>query len=428
MSDLAGRIENANLRAMELVLRAEPVWIDVQPLGQFLADLPGRTVLHNGPPIEPENLPPLLRTSICGAAVHEGLADDLDQAWQRVLDQRIHLRPARDFACACGGAQAITASTPMQIVENRRTQKRGAVAFQEGPSADCLRWGRYNSVISERMSWFSGELGPVLGGALRDVEGIDLRSIVGPATAMGDENHCRQEASSSLLFRRLASLLVRNQMPGPVRQRVLTWLAENGRFFLHVLMAAAVAVAEGIDALADCTVVTTLAGNGYQFGIQVAGLGKRWFTAPCPTCEGAFVDPAYDASVAGAYCGDSSMVETWGFGASAAAAGPTFIRAAGGDMALALARTAEARRYCLGEHDWAPIPADDFRGPAVGIDIRRVLETGILPTCHGGMHHVQGGLAGIGAIRVPRSCFAQAAEAMGLSGPAGFKPERNASA
>jgi hypothetical protein len=391
-----------------------PVWVDVQPLGQFLPGLPPETILHNGPPIEPESLPALLRTSICGAALHEGLADDLDLAWQGVLEGRIKLRPARDLPCACGGAQAVSASTPMQIVEDRRTQKRGAVAFQEGPSADCLRWGRYNPVIAERMTWFAQELGPVLGRALRASDGIDLRSILGPATAMGDENHCRQEASSSLLFRRLAALLAGAQMPGAARKRVLTWLADNGRFFLHVLMAAAVAVAEGIDSLADCTVVTTLAGNGYEFGIQVAGTGKRWFKAPCPTCQGAFVDPAYDASVAGAYCGDSSMVETWGFGASAAAAGPLFIRAAGGDMSLALARTAEARRYCLGEHDWAPIPADNFRGPGAGIDIRRVLDTGILPTCHGGMHHVEGGLAGIGAIRVPRACFVQAAEAMGL--------------
>lgn len=415
MNDRHRQAEQANAKALDILLAAEPAWIDVQPASRFIEDLPARTILHNGPPIAPENLPALLRTSISGAAVHEGLAEDMDAAWDAVRDGRIALAAARDFRCACGGAQVVSASTPLQIVEDRRTGRRGGVAFQEGPSADCLRWGRYNRTIAERMTWFRDELGPILGQVLRDSDGIDLRSIAGPATAMGDENHCRQEASSSLLFRHLAPLLLEADASGEATRRCIDWLAGNGRFFLHVLMAASVAAAEGIAGIPHCSIVTTLAGNGYEFGIQVAALPGQWFTAECPTCTGAFVDPSYDASVAGAYCGDSSMVETWGFGACAAAAGPSFVRAAGGDMAQALSRTAEARRYCLGEHDWAAIPADGFRGVPVGIDVLRVRQTGILPTCHGGMHHVAGGLAGIGAIRVPEGCFAQAAEALGLA-------------
>jgi hypothetical protein len=47
----------------------------------------------------------------------------------------------------------------------------------------------------------------------------------------------------------------------------------------------------------------------------------------------------------------------------------------------------------------------DFQGPPVGIDMRKVVSTGITPVIHGGMHHVNGGQAGAGSTQVPLACF-----------------------
>ena len=44
----------------------------------------------------------------------------------------------------------------------------------------------------------------------------------------------------------------------------------------------------------------------------------------------------------------------------------------------------------------------------VGIDIRKVLSTGISPVIHGGMFNKEGGLIGAGMARIPMECFEKA--------------------
>lgn len=83
------------------------------------------------------------------------------------------------------------------------------------------------------------------------------------------------------------------------------------------------------------------------------------------------------------------------------------VRLYGGGNADTLRRTADYRKICLGTHDWAPIPQCDFQGPPVGIDVCRVVSTGIAPVIHGGIGHKDGGQAGAGAMVVPMACFTE---------------------
>ena len=60
------------------------------------------------------------------------------------------------------------------------------------------------------------------------------------------------------------------------------------------------------------------------------------------------------------------------------------------------------------------IPALDFRGTPLGIDVRKVMETGILPQINTGIAHKDPGvgMVGAGILRAPGQCFKDAFEAM----------------
>jgi hypothetical protein len=62
----------------------------------------------------------------------------------------------------------------------------------------------------------------------------------------------------------------------------------------------------------------------------------------------------------------------------------------------------------VGRNHNYPIPLLDFNGPPIGIDIRKVVETGITPICHGGIISKEGGQAGAGAARFPMKIYTDA--------------------
>jgi hypothetical protein len=68
---------------------------------------------------------------------------------------------------------------------------------------------------------------------------------------------------------------------------------------------------------------------------------------------------------------------------------------------------------CLGEHPHFRMPTLDERGTPVGIDIRKVIETGITPMINTGIAgKIPGtGQVGAGVARAPLACFEQALEA-----------------
>ena len=62
--------------------------------------------------------------------------------------------------------------------------------------------------------------------------------------------------------------------------------------------------------------------------------------------------------------------------------------------------------------EWT-IAALDFAGVPTGIDICRVVETGIVPTINTGIAHREPGVGQVGAgiVRAPMACFTEALEA-----------------
>jgi hypothetical protein len=194
---------------------------------------------------------------------------------------------------------------------------------------------------------------------------------------------------------------------------VLKFIDSNDHFFLNLSMAAIKAMLESAEGLEGSTVVTVMARNGTDFGIRVAAMPGRWFTAPAPIVEGLWL-PGYTANDANPDIGDSSITETGGVGGFAMAAAPAIVRFVGGTSSLALNVTQEMYRITAGEHELFTVPALNFRGTPLGIDVRKVTATGILPFINTGIAHKEPGIGMVGAglVRAPRKCFEDAFAAL----------------
>jgi hypothetical protein len=303
----------------------------------------------------------------------------------------------------------ITASMPVFVVENRPHGNRAHATVNEG-LGKVLRFGANDASVIARLGWLAREAGPLLGAALRNAGGLDLRALMAQALRMGDEMHQRNIAASALLARALMPHLARAAADTSAVARIADFIAGNDQFFLNLAMAAAKASADPCLEIPGSTMVATMARNGTDFGIRVAGLGDRWFTAPVNTPEGLYF-PGFTAADANPDMGDSAIVETVGLGAFAMAASPAVVRFVGaGGLRDAVRVTEEMAEITLGEHPHFHIPTLDERGTPVGIDIRKVVETGITPLINTGIAGRTPGTGQIGAgvVRAPLACFEQA--------------------
>jgi Protein of unknown function (DUF1116) len=161
------------------------------------------------------------------------------------------------------------------------------------------------------------------------------------------------------------------------------------------------------------TVVTVMARNGTDFGIQVAGTGSTWFTGPAGMIEGLYLG-AYGPEDANPDLGDSAITETVGLGGFAMAGAPAIVQLVGGEVDDARTWTELMYQLTVSEHPMWTLPVLGFRGVPFGIDVLAVVRTGIAPIINTGMAgRVAGtGQVGAGLVRPPLECFTTALDAL----------------
>jgi hypothetical protein len=187
-------------------------------------------------------------------------------------------------------------------------------------------------------------------------------------------------------------------------------MGANDQFFLNVAMAMGKCILDPARGTPSSTLVTVMSRNGTDFGIRVAGLGDAWFTAPVEMPQGLYF-PGYSAADANPDIGDSAILEAVGLGGFAMAAAPAVAGFVGaGGFADAVAYTRAMGEITAGRNAKWAIPALEFAGTPVGIDVRRVVETGIAPVINTGIaHRLPGvGQVGAGVARAPLACFEKA--------------------
>jgi hypothetical protein len=113
--------------------------------------------------------------------------------------------------------------------------------------------------------------------------------------------------------------------------------------------------------------------------------------------------------------GDSAIAETVGWGGFALGGAPGILSLVGGTPEEALAYSREMHKITVATHSTYRMPALDFAGIPIGIDIRRVVETNITPIIDSAIAHRDAGYPKIGAglLRAPLDCFKKALIAFG---------------
>jgi len=405
-------IEAANEVAIRRILDSQPVLVGI---GRALDVIPGmrpNLILHAGPPIPWERMCGPLRGAVIGALVYEGLARDEQEALEVAASGEVHFEPCHHHGAVGPMAGVVSASMPVYIVENRTFGTRAYANLNEG-YGKVLRYGAYGAEVLERLRWINERVAPAIGRALERMGGVDMKALIARQLTMGDEGHNRNVAGSALFARVLAPHLARLDLDSDTLHDVFRYLAENDLAILNPVMAACKATMDAAHGSEGSTVVTCMARNGTEFGIRVSGLGDRWFTAPAEIPKGLYF-PGFGDADANPDIGDSTITETAGIGAFAMAASPAIVRFVGGTPKEAMNATLEMYEITLTENPAFAIPQLDFRGTPTGIDIRKVVRTGITPRINTGIAHREPGVGQIGAglVRAPMACFEEAVRAM----------------
>jgi Protein of unknown function (DUF1116) len=405
-------VDAANREALRRLSAAQPMLVDVRPAIEVVPGMTPTTLLHAGPPLPWGRMSGPVRGAVIGALLYERLAETPDEAERLAASGALTFDPCHHHAAVGPMAGITTARMPVLVMENRTSGNRSYSTLNEG-LGKALRYGAFAPDVIERLRWFETVLGPMLGEVLRRIGGVDIRSLIAQAVQMGDECHNRNRAASALLIKTLAPHVAALDIPAVERGRILTFAAGNDHFFLNVGMAACKAALDAAHGVPSSSLVTVMARNGTEFGIRVSGLGDRWFTGPSGTPVGLYF-AGFGGEDANPDMGDSAITETAGLGAFAMAGAPAIVQFVGGTPADALGYTRRMYEITLGESEAYRLPALDFRGTPTGIDVRLVLQTGILPQINTGIAHRLPGIGQIGAglVNPPLQCFEAAGRAL----------------
>ena len=400
--------QQANEKALQKLLEATPHWVD---LGKAMDVVPGMKktlILHAGPPVTWENMCGPQRGAVMGALIYEGLAATPREAEELAASGDIEFDPCHHHDTVGPMAGVVSASMPVIMTRNKAHGNLAFNTLNEG-IGKVLRMGAYSDEVINRLKWMEQVMFPVLKRAINALGELDLKSIMAQALEMGDELHNRSRAASYILFTRMAPVLSETSRDVAETNAVLRFMESNIHTFLGFAMSSAKASLDAIRDIEGCSVVTVMARNGTEFGIQVSGMGDQWFTAPAAVPD-VLLFPGFSKEDVNPDIGDSAIMETLGVGGFAIAAAPAIINFVGGNVKELLRRTVQMYDITVGENDTYRIPFLDFRGSPTGIDVRKVVQTGTAPFIDTGAAHREPGIGQVGAglVDAPMQVFEQA--------------------
>ena len=410
---VGARVDRANEKATSRMLAAQPRLVDVALKASEVWPNMGRTLLHAGAPVLWEKMCEPMQGSLIGAVLYEGWAKTPEEARALLAGGDIAFAQCHDWNAVGPMSGVISRSMPLFVVKNGTHGNVAYSNFSEG-IGKVLRFGAYGPEVIARLQWIGEVLAPAIKAALKNVpDGIDLKFIQSQALLMGDEVHSRNAAATALFFMTLAPALVASDFEREKAQEALAFIAANSQFFLNLSMASAKAIMDAAHGVDESSIVTAIARNGVTTAIRVSGLGKQWFEAPSDTPVGLFF-PGFKQADSNPDLGDSAICETAGFGGQSLAASPALVKLVGGSVAEAIGYSREMGHVTWTRNPTMSLPNLDFAGAPTGIDIRKVVDSGIRPVLTTGIAHKQAGVGQIGAgiVRAPMACFARAVKAL----------------
>lgn len=407
---IKGAIEKANQEALRRIFAAQPVWIGVQRAIDVIPGMTKRTILHAGPPIAYDRMCRPQQIAVRGALIYEGVAKDIEEADALARSGEITLAPCHHHRTVGSMAGITSPSMPVNIVRNEAFGNEAYCAVPESRERRRLSFGYFDQEVVEQFRWLEVVLWPALDYAVRKLGGINTKRIIASALTMGDECHSRNRAATALLAMELMPVWLDGGFDRAKAEEAARFIAKAEQFFLSLAMASCKATADAADGIGHCTIVTAIARNGVEVGVRVSGLPGQWFTGPAAAIEGLYF-AGFGSKDSNPDLGDSAITETMGLGGAAMAAAPT-LDVVGGTLERALNTTREMDEITAGNNPDFRLPTLGGLGAPTGIDIRLVLDKGIMPTIDTGIAHKDGlGMIGMGTSKAPIEAFQSALKA-----------------
>lgn len=406
-------IDQANQKAIEKVLNAQPVWVDVGLAQDVIPGFTENTICHAGPPVTWENMCGPMQGAVIGALIYEGKAQNESEARQVAATSEFKYVPCHHLGAVGPMTGVFSANMPVIVIENKENGNRAYSPFNSEGKGRPFSFGAFGEDTQEMLRFLRDVVAPALQKAVRASGGIDLKAITAKALQMGDDCHNRLIAATSLLWKTLVVQLAKTEVPYSVLQELAALMYENDWFYLNFSMAASKATMDAARDIPMSTLVTAMARNGVEVGIQVSGLGNQWFITKAPKVKGVYF-PGFTDEDANPDLGDSAITETAGIGAFAMAAALPMTQLVGGSVEDAINFTKTMRRITLANSRSFTIPILNFSGTPTGIDVLKVIEKGIVPVINTGIASKQAGIGVIGAgiVSMPMEAFEKALRAM----------------
>lgn len=394
---IAEKIEEANKLAVERITNSQPVLIGFDQAINCVPGMTKTTILHAGPPITFDKMSGPMKGAVTGALVFEGLAKNIEEAYEVAASGEITFAPCHEHNCVGSMAGVTSASMYMHIVENK-TYGNIAYTNLSEQMAKILRMGANDQSVIDRLNWMRDVLGPILKEAMKlNENGIDLRLMLAQALHMGDECHNRNVAGTTLLIQALTPYILETDFTTKQKREVFDFVASSDYFSGPTWMALSKCALDAAHGIENSTIVTTMARNGVEFGIRVSGMaGNTWFTGPAQKVVGPMF-AGYKPEDSGLDIGDSAITETYGIGGFAMATAPAIVALVGGTVDEAIGFSTKMKEITTTENPNVTIPLLNFMGIATGIDVRKVTQTGIMPVINTAIAHKDPGIGMIGA-------------------------------
>jgi len=410
--NLKDEVEKANQVAVDRMMESDPFWTDVVPAITAIPGMRDHLLLHAGPPITWERMSGPVKGAVLGACIYEGWAKDDAEAEKLIRSGVAQFEPCHHHDAVGPMAGIISPSMPVFEVTDRKFGLKSYSNFNEG-IGKVLRYGAYGEEVLKRLAYIRDSFAPALLAGLKELKkekpGFAFKPLIAQGLTMGDDCHNRYVATTSLLVRELAQYLVASGGDREEIRKALVFMNANNFTALNLGMASAKAMTMAAHGIKYSTIVTTMARNGTDIGIRVSGLGEEWFTAPAPMVNGLWF-PGFTAKDSNPDLGDSSITETAGFGGFAMATAPAIVSWVGGSVAAAVEITKKMYEITYAKHRYFLIPNLDFAGTPTGVDIRKVVKTGITPNINTGVASKEAGVGQVGAglVVFPMEMFKKA--------------------
>ncbi len=303
-------LEKANQEALSRLLAAQPLIVGMGIAKETVPGMKDKMLLHAGPPLTWETASGPIRGGVMAACMYEGWAKTPEEAEKLAASGAIAFDPCHHHHAVGPMAGIMSPSMPVFVLENRTHGNKAYVTMNEG-LGKVLRMGAFGPEVIEHLQWMEKTLYPVLKAAIEHAvkkgEEPDVKNMIAQALHMGDELHNRNKAGTSLFLRTLAPHMVETCKDSAQLAEVFRFIDKTDHFFLNIAMAAGKASLEAAAGIEGSSMLTVMARNGTEFGLQVSGLGDRWFT-----CEAALPDvllfPGFTREDTNRDIGDSAIM------------------------------------------------------------------------------------------------------------------------